>query len=471
MEREWPEYFTPDVVSSSFGSGVLSSHTIALEAWRRGLRVKLLAPNGRKLELSDGVRTVRFDRSRASSEISRNAYNTVESKYATTASLRAAGVPVPKSQELRTSETTAGALADRAGQLGYPVVLKPSHGSRGRGVFANIQDASQLEECYTHLVDELRVQKVVLERHHSGDDYRIYVVGDKFVAAVRRIPAHVIGDGTRSVSQLIADKNQERRKNPFLASGLIRKDYEVRSMLNRREMTLSSIPAEGAHIQLREKANASAGGDVEDVTELVPEHLREASIRAIAAIPGLPAAAVDVIWNRDPQSEQDNDFVIIELNSRAHIGVNMYPTRGTGRDLPKAIIDHFFPDTPRPQDQKIKTLTFHRPDVLQPLLNGTSSAVELTPLPENRLPLRQEYSISATTAKLPLNQQRLRVAYRRTGVSGRLHTSDDPPRLTVAGDPDSIRQWHERVTHALGEAPMLVGPYDGVICLGFGVRD
>ncbi|WP_146341509.1 hypothetical protein [Nesterenkonia sp. NBAIMH1] len=149
MEFQWPEHFQPSVVRSGFGAGTVSTHTLALEAWRRGLKVTFLAPSGKELEVSDGARTVRFDRSRAASEISEEAYSIVESKYDTTAALRAAGVPVPEAFALAASETTFEEVRAHAESLGYPVVLKPMRGSRGRGVFANIQSVEQLQEYYT----------------------------------------------------------------------------------------------------------------------------------------------------------------------------------------------------------------------------------------------------------------------------------------------------------------------------------
>src|SRR5699024_1413429 len=110
-----------------------------------------------------------------------------------------ADVPVPVSRLFRTSQTNAAALAAVAEQeYQWPVVIKPVTGSRGDGVFANISTVEELKESYEHLVNDLGATRVLLEEHARGDDFRIYVVGEKVIGAARRIPANVTGDGART---------------------------------------------------------------------------------------------------------------------------------------------------------------------------------------------------------------------------------------------------------------------------------
>ena len=47
-----------------------------------------------------------------------------------------------------------------------------------------------------------------MQKHHRGSDHRILVVGDRMVAAAKRVPAFVTGDGKSSVRALIVEKNK-----------------------------------------------------------------------------------------------------------------------------------------------------------------------------------------------------------------------------------------------------------------------
>lgn len=468
MEYEWPQHFQPEAVRSGFGGGTLSSHAVALEAWRRGLEVSFLPPDGRRLTISDGERTVGFNHSRTDF-ITDEAYEIVESKYRTSETLRNAGVPTPESYLFDTRETGFEELRAKAEELKFPVVLKPVRGSVGRGVFANIPDAAELERYYRHLIDDLKVRRIVLERHHFGDDYRLYVVGETFSAACKRIPANVVGDGRSTVNQLINAKNAVRRQNPFLASGLIVKDYEVMGSLERAGYRLNSVPADGEYVALREKANASAGGDVVDVTDQVPQRFRDAAVRAVNAVPGLPAAGVDMLWDPENRAGRESDFVIIEMNSRAHIGLNMYPTHGTGQDVPRDVLDYAFPASLRRADaEQLVNLSFDRAQVLAPIFDGVASRVSLTPMPEHGFPFRRHYSLPQGLKLKPKDRKALRIAASRLGIWGELDLEAEAPRLVMLAESVAAAQkMYHRVSAAVGAKPKRLGNYDEVAHAGF----
>lgn len=468
-DYEWPVHFQPDVVRSGFRGGRLTSYCLALEAWRRGLDVSFLGPDALRIEVSDGTTCVRFDRSR-SDRITPDAYNLVEDKYRTSARLRDEGVPVPEAYLFEVKTTHPDEVRQAAHALGFPVVLKPRRGSLGKGVFANISDPGQLMDSYRHLVEELGETQLVLERHHFGLDFRVYVVGDNYVAACKRIPANVVGDGKSTVDQLITSKNSVRRNNPFLAGGLIKKDYEVREMVSRAGYTLASIPGPGEHVALRSKANASAGGDVVDVTDELPERIRVAAVAAVQAVPGLPAAGVDVLWNEAASANGSEDFVVIEMNSRAHIGVNMYPTQGKGQDVPKFVIDEYFPETPRREDDAFANLTFDRKDIAEILLSGVPRRLTLNPAPDHGYPIRQLYTLSPGRTLSRRQRISLAAAARRADVACEIRLAGEPPELMLgAKDSASLRRFYDALSNTLGEAPTAVENWSRPLYAGFRV--
>lgn len=410
---QWPQHFLPAAVRTGFGGGRLSTFCLALEAWRRGLSVTFLAPDATTLSITDGYTTVRLNHSRSGNPKSR-AYATTLNKYRTSEALRAHGVPVPDSHHIDAKDSDYPQVRELAASIGYPVVLKPLRGTMGRGVFANITDASQLEDSYNHLVNKLNETRIVLERHHFGEDARVIVVGEKYIAACKRIPANVIGDGKSTVRNLISTKNASRRRNPFLSGGLISIDFEVKEMIGRADYTLESVPAKGEYLRLREKNNGSAGGDVVDITDKLPDHITQGAVEAVKAIPGLRTAGVDLLWDEDfiPESNESNGgFAVIEMNSRPHIGLNMYPMYGKGRDLPKAIIDEHFPGSSRPTNSLSGNTTFDYRLISSAIYSGVIHQSTLKPLPEHGYPVRRRYAISAgLTLKKPAKHSLVRLA-------------------------------------------------------------
>ena len=52
----------------------------------------------------------------------------------------------------------------------------------------------------------------MVESFITGKDYRVLIVGGRMVALAERVPAHVIGDGSRSIRELVDDTNADPRR-------------------------------------------------------------------------------------------------------------------------------------------------------------------------------------------------------------------------------------------------------------------
>lgn len=465
-----PVGFEPAVVASGFGSQKLSAYVIALESWRRGLTVRIHSPDAFRFTVSDGSRNVSFFGSKSSLTTS-EAVRAVDNKHVTLKRLHEAQVPVPRSRLLSTLKVSSDELVATAEQdYQWPVVIKPVTGSRGDGVFANITTGDELKESYEYLVNIFGATRILLEEHVYGDDYRIYVVGKSVVGAAKRIPANVVGDGQSSVRQLISAKNALRKQNPFLSKGLIRRDIEIDSMLHRQGLSYDSTPEAGTLVQLRQKANASAGGDVEDVTEAFPDELRTAAVAAVGAINGLETAAVDMLWNPEAGTGTGS-FVIIELNVRTHIGVNMYPTLGRGVDIPKAIIDHIFPESPRSIDTGLNSLALNFESILRPMREGSAAHVEIAKLPRHAYPVRRVINFGQRFEVTPGQQTRILLASRKLGVSGALDGHTGSSRLIAAGERTDVASFLSRVGRILGKNLSNAEDWHGTVMMGFYFSD
>ncbi|WP_080872496.1 acylphosphatase [Oceanobacillus timonensis] len=328
----------------------LCSYLVALEGWRRGLELKWYkdetslckldrmnsSTHGKFFSLSNGDRMHYFFRSRGD-KVANKAVRICQNKEATKSFLEQNNVPIPIGKTLETDE----AIIQYANEIGYPVIIKPLNGSMGKGVYTNISHTNELVDILKELRLKYAYREYIVEKHYNGNEYRIYVVGDKVIGATNRIPANIVGDGINSVEKLIEMKNMDRKHNPYLAPKPIKVDYEVEYMLERSGYTLESIPAKDEQVFLREKSNLSSGGDPIEATNQLSEEVKQIAVDALKALPSLPHAGVDIIV--DPHDNRKG--VVLEINGTAEIGFHLFPLVGKARDIPGAIIDYYFPDT------------------------------------------------------------------------------------------------------------------------------
>ena len=218
------------------------------------------------------------------------------------------GLPAPEQRAVTTLDAALRAGSD----LGFPVVVKPQSTDYGTAVEAGITSHERLRIAY----EAARPHGTVLvEQHIAGFDHRILVLGGRATRAHRRIPAHVVGDGARTVGELIDLTAAERRKNPDLRSfGFVAKDDpQALDLLARQGLSLNAVPASGRTVNLRTNANLSTGGTSESVADIIhPDNLRLAE-RA-AAVFGLDIAGIDLISPDISVSWLDNAAAICEVN-------------------------------------------------------------------------------------------------------------------------------------------------------------
>ncbi|MEK4306345.1 acylphosphatase [Oceanobacillus sp. M60] len=328
----------------------LCGYLIALEGWRRGLELKwyrdesslcklhrmFSSTHGKFYSLSNGDTLHYFYRSRGD-KVANESVTICLDKEETKAFLEQGNVPVPKGKTLETDE----AIIDYANEIGYPVIIKPLKGSMGKGVYTNIDNEAELTAVLKELRNSYSYRQYIVEKHYDGKEYRVYVVGDKVIGATNRIPANVVGDGINTIEKLIELKNNERKKNPYLATKPIEVDYEVNSMLKRAAYTVESIPAKEEQVFLREKSNLSTGGDPIEATDELTDEVKQIAVDALKALPSLPHAGLDIIVN----PEDNRKGVVLEINGTAEIGFHLFPLEGKAKDVPGAIMDYYFPET------------------------------------------------------------------------------------------------------------------------------
>jgi cyanophycin synthetase len=262
-----------------------------------------------------------------------------QDKELTKTLLHAAGVPVPAGRPV----LDAGDAWAAACEIGGAVVVKPQDGNQGKGVAVNLLTREQVEAAYA-VAAEIS-EDVLVERYIPGHDYRMLVIGNKLIAAARREPPTVVGDGMRSVRELVDMVNSDPRRGTGHATSLtkIRFDDIALARLATEGLTADSIPARGARVVLRNNANLSTGGTATDVTDDVHPDFAARAVAAAQTI-GLDIAGVDVVCDSVLKPLEDQGGGIVELHAAPGLRMHLQPSFGKGRAVGEAIIANMFAD-------------------------------------------------------------------------------------------------------------------------------
>ncbi len=262
-----------------------------------------------------------------------------QDKQLTKMLLDAAGVPVPQGRPVVHADDAWMAMQE----IGAAVVVKPQDGNQGKGVTVNVTTREQLETAFAAATEY--GSTVLVERFVPGHDFRLLVVGNKLIAAARRDPPHVIGDGVHSVRQLVEQVNSDPRRGDGHATSLtrIRFDDIALGRLALQGLTAESVPPQGTRIILRNNANLSTGGTATDVTDDVHP---EVAARAVAAAQmiGLDIAGVDVVCETVQRPLEEQGGGIVEVNAAPGLRMHLAPSFGKGRAVGEAVIADMYPD-------------------------------------------------------------------------------------------------------------------------------
>lgn len=359
----------------------ISMYSIALEGWRRGISVTFYKDTYKNK--TDIKYALRYKNKEHHFYGSCGDLNTEESisicddKYLTKTYLNKFNVPVPKGKLF--DNKSKEDIAKYVESIGYPVVIKPIDESGGKGVFVNLRNEKELLVA----IERYKYDNLLVEKFISGEEVRVYVLNNRIIGAVNRKPANVVGDGVNTVKKLIELKNQERKKIPHLKFRPIKIDREVIQLLKKAGYTLESIPETGKCIVLRKTSNVSMGGDPVEITEELTDEMKNIAIAAQEALPGLTHCGVDMIVDKE-----QNKVVVLEVNARPGIGSHLFPFKGKAKDIPRQLINFYFPETKHIITEHANVY-FDFGVIKDGLLGSTTEAIELKPPPSLQLYVRK----------------------------------------------------------------------------------
>jgi cyanophycin synthetase len=252
--------------------------------------------------------------------------------------LRNAGLPAPHSITV-TSEEDA---VDAAHEIGYPLVVKPLDSSQGRGVGVYLENDAAVRAQYPLAVGASPTSTVLVEKFIDGCHYRILVVGGRFVAAAERVPAYVIGDGSRTLRQLVELANAD----PLRASkhkARIAFDDRAIALAESQGFSPDNVPPAGQRVKMVLTANISTGGTSVDCTDRIHPYNIVITEQAAQVI-GLDLAGIDLISPDISKPVLETGGAICEVNGGPGLFVvHSQPVEGKPREVIRPVIDHLFP--------------------------------------------------------------------------------------------------------------------------------
>ncbi|MBK7358501.1 MAG: cyanophycin synthetase [Saprospiraceae bacterium] len=249
-----------------------------------------------------------------------------------------AEIPVPKGEIIKT-ET---GLREAVDYLKFPLVIKPIDGNHGRGVTTNITNWEQALEGF-QMAKKIS-NAVIVEQYITGDDYRILLINYKLVAAAKRLPAQIVGDGVLSIDALIKKTNADPRRGYGHEKVLtyITIDDITLKLLELKGYTLDSVLAKGEVLVVKDTANLSTGGTSVDVTDIVHPHTVFMAER-ISRIVGLDICGIDFLTKDISKPVSEVGGAVIEVNAGPGFRMHLAPAEGLPRNVAAPVIDMLYP--------------------------------------------------------------------------------------------------------------------------------
>lgn len=252
--------------------------------------------------------------------------------------LQQAEVPVPRGEIIGRESS----LEETCRYVGFPCVIKPIDGNHGRGITVDI---NSLEEAVVAFREAKEVSsRVIVEKMIKGADYRLLVINNILVAAAKRTPAHVVGNGKNSVEELIIEVNKDPRRGYGHENVLTQISINTltETIIKDAGYTLKSILPDGERLVLKDTANLSTGGTAEDVTEIVhPANVSMAE--RISKIIDLDICGIDIMTTDISQPLSETGGAILEVNAGPGFRMHLAPTIGLPRNVAAPVVDKLFP--------------------------------------------------------------------------------------------------------------------------------
>jgi cyanophycin synthetase len=233
-------------------------------------------------------------------------------------------------------------LEEACRYVGFPLVVKPVGGNHGRGITVNIKNYEDALVAF-HAAKNVS-SKVIIEKYITGEDYRLLVINNVLVAAAKRTPANVVGDGKSTIKELVDEVNKDPRRGYGHENVLTKITINdlTKTIIAAKGYTEDSVPNQGEIVILKDTANLSTGGTAEDVTDIVhPSNVSMAE--RISKIIDLDICGIDIMTTDISKPLEETGGAVLEVNAGPGFRMHLAPTTGLPRNVAAPVVDKLFP--------------------------------------------------------------------------------------------------------------------------------
>ena len=216
-----------------------------------------------------------------------------------------------------------------------PVVIKPTTLTGGRGVYTKIKKIEEAIYAYKEIenITDKKDNKTIIQEEIEGDDYRVLIVNGMLLAATKRVPAFIQGNGENTIKELIEETNKDPRRNVNNPTHILKPiniDKPLIEYLQKQNLNLKHIPKKGEKIFVRKVASMSQGGITVDFTDKVHKQIKILS-ETLAHSLRAYVLGIDIICKDISKPLTKENGGIIEVNTMPEAYLNMFPVSGPQR--------------------------------------------------------------------------------------------------------------------------------------------
>lgn len=271
-------------------------------------------------------------------------------KYITKKVLEQNEISVPKGEKFLPNEWELSILYAR--KVGFPVVIKPVFGSHGDNIYMDIENEIELKKIVKDVYVEKLKTAFIIEKQFEGKEYRVFLTKEGKYAVLHREPAHIIGDGVHSISELIEIENEKRKERTNCLCP-IAVDEITKIYMKKNNILMANIPNENEKVYLRHNSNVAKGGACIDYTDKIHKSVLENCKKILETFSGLSYVGIDYM-SKDITSNQTPDmYNIVEVNTVPGIHMHMRPSEGKPRNVAKYMVDMIFPETKEQENDEL----------------------------------------------------------------------------------------------------------------------
>lgn len=307
----------------------LSTQILMKESIKKGITVNIVDRSENFISLKKGDK---IEYVKQATKTSKDTYVSVlimENKTVTKKVLAEKGVKVPRGEEFDTIEA---AKIKAHKYINKPIVIKPKSTNFGIGINIFPEGANLEDIIHAFEIAFKNDTTVLIEEFIKGKEYRFLVINDEVVGILHRVPANIIGDGEKSIKELVEVKNQDPLRGKGYVTPLekIRLEENAELFLKQQGKNFDYIPKKDEIIYLRENSNISTGGDSVDYTDDIPQKFKDIAVKASQAA-GAKICGVDMML--EDYRDENTNYAIIELNFNPAIHIHSYPYKGKERKI------------------------------------------------------------------------------------------------------------------------------------------